>query len=123
TPPAANDLVSAFKAHTAAMWLSGIWQVASFEQFAPSYEYGVFKLPVPPGGEYVTGLGGWSFCANAKGRDPEAAAEFCGWALGRAEKSCVQRIVDWCTKAKRDIAPRKSALELGSSSGGYDSKV
>ncbi|MGW8374336.1 sugar ABC transporter substrate-binding protein [Streptomyces sp. ODS28] len=120
TPPAANDMIAAFKADTAGMWQSGIWQVASLRAFAPGMPYGVFRLPVPRGGRYVTALGGWSFCANAKGRDPEAAAEFCGWALGRRAESCVERMADWCTKAKSDIAPRKSVLERGSARGGYD---
>lgn len=120
TPPSADDLISAFKADNAAMWQSGIWQVSSFKAYAPKFEYGVFALPVPPGGRYTTALGGWSFCANAQGRNPEAAAEFCGWALGSMEEDCVARMVDWCTRAKSDIAPRTSALHRAGTEGGYD---
>ncbi|KAF4408704.1 ABC transporter substrate-binding protein [Streptomyces lycii] len=120
TMPAANDLISAFRNGNAGMWQNGIWQVASLRAFAPKHEYGVFKLPVPDGGEYTTTLGGWSFCANAKGRNPEAAAEFCAWALGTMEDDCIGRTVDWCTKAKSDVAPRRSALERGTEQGGYD---
>ncbi|MET7639747.1 sugar ABC transporter substrate-binding protein [Streptomyces sp. NPDC005438] len=120
TPPAANDLLSAFQNGTAGMWHSGIWQVSSFRAYAPKHKYGIFRLPTPPGGKYTTALGGWSFCANAKGRDPEAAAAFCGWALGRTSSDCVDRMVDWCTKAKSDIAPRRSALREGTRRGGYD---
>ncbi len=121
TNPAAGDLVGAFRSGQAAMWQNGIWQVAGFRAAAPKFRYGVFKLPVPPGGRYATTLGGWSFCANAQGRDPEAAAAFCGWALGTMRDDCVDRMVDWCTVVKSDIAPRTSALERGAARGGYDS--
>ncbi|NLU74197.1 sugar ABC transporter substrate-binding protein [Streptomyces sp. HNM0575] len=120
TAPAGDDMVSGFKAGRAGMWHSGIWEIASLKAFAPDFEYGMFKHPLPPGGRYTTALGGWSFCANAKGRNPQAAAEFCGWALGTMEDECVDRITDWCIGAKRDIAPRKSALRRGTDRGGYD---
>lgn len=81
----------------------------------------MFKLPVPDGGRYSTVLGGWAFGANALGRDPEAAAEFCAFALGSTEPDCVRRVADWCTVAKTDIAPRQSVLELATRRGGYDS--
>src|SRR5690606_12064902 len=48
------------------------------------------------------------------------AAEFCGWALGTMEDECIGRITDWCTRAKRDIAPRTSALRRGTEQGGYE---
>jgi multiple sugar transport system substrate-binding protein len=120
TAPAGDDMISGFKAGRAGMWHSGIWEIASLKAFAPDLEYGMFKHPLPPGGKYTTALGGWSFCANAKGRDPQAAAEFCAWALGTTDDECVDRITDWCIEAKRDIAPRKSALRRGTERGGYD---
>ncbi|MEW2074287.1 sugar ABC transporter substrate-binding protein [Streptomyces sp. NPDC013433] len=122
TLPAAGDVIGGFKGGNVAMWQQGIWQVSSFKAFAPDYEYGVFKLPVPDGGEYVTTLGGWSFCANAQGRNPEAAAEFCVWALGSMKDDSINRMVDWCTRAKSDVAPRATALERGAAKGGYDSE-
>ncbi|WP_255951339.1 ABC transporter substrate-binding protein [Streptomyces odontomachi] len=121
TLPAAGDVVSAFKADNVAMWQQGIWNVSSFKAFAPKYRYGVFKLPTPPRGKYVTVLGGWSFCANAQGRNAEAAAEFCAWALGSMKDECIDRMVDWCIRAKSDVAPRTTALERGAARGGYDS--
>ncbi|MBL1286116.1 ABC transporter substrate-binding protein [Streptomyces sp. NPDC057067] len=121
TLPAAGDVISGFKAGNVAMWQQGIWQVSSFKAYAPDFPYGVFKNPLPPGGTYRTALGGWSFCANAKGRDPDAAAEFCAWALGSTKDESVDRMVEWCTVAKSDVAPRASALERGAAKGGYDS--
>ncbi|MFD7707222.1 ABC transporter substrate-binding protein [Streptomyces sp. NPDC059785] len=123
TPPTAGDVISGFKAGNVAMWQQGIWNVSSFKAFAPDYRYGVFRLPLPPGGRYVTALGGWSFCANARGRAPEAAAEFCVWALGSMADDCVDRMADWCVGAKSDLAPRATALERGAARGGYDSGV
>lgn len=120
TLPAGGDVVNAFKAGNVGIWQQGIWQVSSFKAAAPDFTYGLFKLPVPPGGSYTTGLGGWSFGANAHGRDPEAASEFVAWALGSAEQDSIDRMADWCVKAKSDIAPRTSALERGAEKGGYD---
>ncbi|RKN44020.1 ABC transporter substrate-binding protein [Streptomyces hoynatensis] len=120
TLPAAGDVISAFRGGNVAIWQQGIWQVSSFRSYAPDFRYGVFKLPVPPGGEYTTALGGWSFCANSLGRNPEVAAEFCGWALGRMTEECIDRMVSWCTEAKSDVAPRLTALERGAAAGGYD---
>ncbi|RFU82297.1 sugar ABC transporter substrate-binding protein [Streptomyces triticagri] len=120
TLPAAGDVVSAFKTGNVGMWQMGIWQVSSFKAYAPKFKYGIFRLPVPPGGKYTTALGGWSFAANAKGGNPEQAAEFCGWALGRTDERCVDRMVQWCTGVKSDIAPRTSAVERGAEKGGYD---
>ena len=79
----------------------------------PDFKYGVFKLPTPAGGKYVTVGGGWAFVANAKGKNPEAAGKFCAWALGSMAPDSIQRVVDWCTKAKSDMPPRQSALEGG----------
>ncbi|MGI8908967.1 MAG: ABC transporter substrate-binding protein [Rubrobacteraceae bacterium] len=99
----------------------GIWGVADLRANAPDFEYGVFKLPVPPGGEYTSDLGGWAFVANSKGKNPEAAGQFCAWALGSMSQESVGRMVDWCTEAKSDIAPRKSVQEEADKKGAYDS--
>ena len=61
---------------------TGIWAIANLREGAPDFKYGVFKLPTPPGGKYLTIGGGWAFVANAKGANPKAAGEFCAWALG-----------------------------------------
>ncbi|MGH2535251.1 MAG: ABC transporter substrate-binding protein [Thermomicrobiales bacterium] len=94
-----------------AMQQTGIWALAALRENAPDFEFGLFKLPTPPNGAYSTDLGGWAFVANAQGRNPEAAAQFCVWALGSMEADSVQRVVDWCTKAKSDMPPRQSVLE------------
>ena len=91
----------------------GIWAIAQLREGAPNFKYGVFKLPTPPGGKYITIGGGWAFVANARGSNPKAAGEFCAWALASPKDGSVQRIVDWCTKAKSDMPPTKSALEAG----------
>jgi len=91
----------------------GIWGIAQLREGSPNTKYGVFKLPTPANGKYVTVGGGWAFVANAKGKDPETAAKFCVWALGSMAPDSVQRVVDWCTKAKSDMPPRTSALEAG----------
>ena len=41
--------------------------------------------PTPPT------CGGWAFVANAQGKNPEAAAQFCVWALGSMSEDSIQR--------------------------------
>ncbi|MGH2614040.1 MAG: ABC transporter substrate-binding protein [Thermomicrobiales bacterium] len=95
----------------------GIWAISALAEGAPDFEYGIFKLPIPEGGTYSTDLGGWAFVANSQGKDAEAAAQFCVWALGTMSEDSIQRGVDWCTVAKSDMAPRQSVQELAEQGG------
>ena len=97
----------------------GIWGVSILRENAKGFEYGVFPCPTPPNGQPKSVLGGWSFVANAKSKDPETAAKFCVWALGSMSDDSIGRVVDWCIKAKSDVSPRKSALEKATELGGY----
>jgi len=107
------DIVANMGAGYCAMQNCGIWGIAAMEQKAPDVPFGMFKLPIPAGGKYVTVGGGWAFVANAKGKDPETAGKFIAWALASKSPDSVQRIVDWCTVAKSDMPPRNSALTAG----------
>ncbi len=117
-----NDVTANLVSGYTAIFNSGIWGVAMLRS-APNFPAGVFKLPLPPGGSYTTTLGGWAFVVNAKGKNPEAAAKFVTWALGSMSPDSVGRVVDWCIKAKSDIAPRQSALTQAEQQGGYDSTL
>ena len=96
-----------------AMQNCGIWAISQLRSGAKDFRYGVFPLPTPPGGHYETIAGGWAFVANARGHNPQAAGQFCAWALASAKPDSVQRIVDWCTVAKSDMPPRNSAFKVG----------
>ncbi|MBO0827998.1 MAG: sugar ABC transporter substrate-binding protein, partial [Streptosporangiales bacterium] len=115
-----NDILANLATGYTAIQNCGIWSISALKS-KPRFEYGMFKLPTPPGGRYTTVLGGWAFVANAKGKDPEAAAKFCAWALGSMSDDSVRRVADWCVKAKSDIAPRKSSTDLATKEGGYSS--
>ena len=117
-----NDVTANLVSGYTAIFNSGIWGVAMLRG-APNFRGGVFKLPLPPGGSYTTTLGGWAFVVNKKGKNPEAAAKFVTWALGSMSPGSIGRVVDWCVKAKSDIAPRKSALAMAEQQGGYDSPL
>jgi multiple sugar transport system substrate-binding protein len=95
----------------------GIWAISALSENAPDFEYGIFKLPIPEGGEYTTDLGGWAFVANSQGQNPEAAAQFIVWALGSMSEDSIQRGVSWCTEAKSDMAPRQSVQEVAEQGG------
>ena len=58
---------------------------------------------------------------QCEGQKSDEAAKFCVWAVGSMQDDCIQRVVDWCTKANSHITPRKSALEKGTTEGGYSS--
>ncbi|NNC13560.1 extracellular solute-binding protein [Planctomonas sp. JC2975] len=86
--------------------------MAGFRGSHPKFDYGLFPLPTPPGGETKTVMGGWAWCVNARGRNPEAAAKFVVDTVGSMSESSIQRIYDWCTVAKSDMPPRKSVDKL-----------
>lgn len=117
-----NDVTANLVSGYTAIFHSGIWGVAMLRG-APNFQAGVFKLPLPPGGSYTTSLGGWAFVVNAKGKNPQEAAKFVTWALGSMNQDSIGRVVDWCIKAKSDIAPRRSALTAAEQQGGYNSTL
>ncbi|WP_298330524.1 sugar ABC transporter substrate-binding protein [Haloactinopolyspora sp.] len=121
--PAGDDIVSSFVEGYASMWQSGIWSISDFQRKAPDFDLGVFPLPVPPGGEPATSLGGWAFAANAMGRNPDAAARFCAWALGSTDDAGITRVAEWCVQTKTDIPPRQSALDRANEMGGFDTEL
>ena len=115
----ANDPVANLASGYCAIQNLGIWGISLLQQGAKGFAYGVFPCPIPPNGKPKTVLDGWAFVANAKGKDPETAAKFCVWALGSMSDDSVERVVDWCIRAKTEIPPRKSVLEKATAEGGY----
>ena len=115
-----GDLVANLASGYCAIQNCGIWGVSELDANAPDFEYGLFKLPLPPGGQYTTDLGGWSFVANSQGKNPEAAGQFCAWAIGSMEEGARNRVLDWCTGVKSDIAPRRSVQEKAEKQGAFD---
>ncbi|HEV2899240.1 MAG TPA: sugar ABC transporter substrate-binding protein [Pseudaminobacter sp.] len=109
----ANDATANLGSGYTAMQNVGIWAISQMTNNAKDVPFGVFKLPTPPNGKYVTVGGGWAFVANAKGKNPDVAAEFCAWALASMDKGSIERVANWCTVAKSDMPPRQSALEAG----------
>ena len=107
------DVVANLGAGYCAMQNVGIWAISAMDNNAKDVPYGIFKLPVPKGGKYVTVGGGWAFVANAKGKNVEAASKFIAWALASMDPDSIQREVDWCTVAKSDMPTRTSALVKG----------
>lgn len=107
----ANDSVANLASGYCAIQNVGIWAIAQLKNNAKDFPYGVFRLPTPANGKYVTVGGGWAFVANAKGRNPETAGQFCAWALASSEQGSVDRVATWCTEAKSDMPPRDSALK------------
>ena len=109
-----NDIAANLGAGYCVMQNVGIWGISGMAANAPTVPYGIFKLPIPTGGKYVTVGGGWAFVANSMGKNPEAASKFITWALASMAPDSIQRVVDWCTVAKSDMPPRDSALAAGS---------
>jgi len=116
-----GDIVANLGANYCAIQNVGIWGISAMRENAPDFEYGVFPLPLPPGGVYTTDLGGWAFVANAQGRNPDIAGEFCAWALGSMSDDSIDRVVDWCINAKSDMPPRQSVVDRTTEMGGYES--
>jgi multiple sugar transport system substrate-binding protein len=116
-----NDSISNLAAGYCAMQQIGIWAVSEIAEQAKDFRYGVAPLPTPTGGKPATALGGWAMVANAKGRNPDAAAEFVAWALGSMEPDCVERGRQWNTVAKTNLPARRSVQQAAAARGAFDS--
>ncbi|WP_249124548.1 ABC transporter substrate-binding protein [Saccharopolyspora erythraea] len=114
-----NDTISNIADGFCAMQQTGIWGIAEIAEQAPDFRYGVVPMPAPPGGAYTTVLGSWALVANAKGANPEAAAEFVAWALGSFEPSCIDRMRRWNTEAKSNLPPRYSVRRAAEERGAF----
>lgn len=102
-----------------AMQQSGIWSVSDLSGKYKKFEYGLTPLPLPAGGKAVTDMGGWAFVANAKGKNPEAAAKFCAWALASTDAEGVERQRQWNTVVKTNLPPRKSVQAAADKAGSF----
>lgn len=116
-----SDIVSNLGSGYCAMQNAGMWGVSALADGAPDLEYGVFRIPLPDGGSYTTATGGWAFAANAAGRDPDAAARFCVWALGSMEGDSIERVASWCVDAQSYLPYRRSAMDHATAQGAFDS--
>ncbi|WP_216363469.1 ABC transporter substrate-binding protein [Subtercola boreus] len=113
------DLPANLGAGYVAMQQSGVWNIAAMKQMAPNVDYGIFEIPTPSGGTSATTLGGWSFCANAKGGNPSAAADFIAWALGSMSADSIERGRTWNTVAKTNIPVRSSVQDAANAKGAF----
>lgn len=120
TRPANGDIVSAFSSGFAAFWQTGVWDVANLRLNAPDKRFGVMPLPPPPGKETVTALGGWAWCVNARGADPESAARFVVQVLGSMETDSIEHIARWNGPVKGNMPARTSVDALLSEGDGYE---
>ena len=116
-----GDAVANLGSGYVGMQQTGVWSIAELEANKKNFKYDVFKLPTPDGGEYTTDLGGWAFVANAKGKNPEAAAQFCAWALASTQEQSVERGRQWNTVVKTNVPPRKSVQEKAEAEGAFES--
>ena len=105
------------------MWQGGIFDVAALAQNAPEYDYGIFSLPAPPDGDHTTCLGGWAWCVNSRGRDPEAAARFTVEVMGSMRQESIDAGVEWNGVAKGNIAARASVTEAIGDSGAFEDPI
>lgn len=112
TRPANGDIVGAFSAGYAGFWHSGVWDVVNLRLNAPDKEFGVMPMPAPAGKDTATILGGWAWCVNARGRDPEAAARFTVEALGSMEPSSIEHLAEWNGPVKGNMPARQSVDDV-----------
>lgn len=108
TLPAGGEIVTAFTQGLAAMWQRGPWSISEFQLRAPDHRYGVFPLPLPPGGRQITVAGGWAWAVNNRGRNPDAAARFVVESIGSMSAESIARGADWNYRAKSNLPARRS---------------
>lgn len=117
-----TDVVGNLAAGYCGMQNAGMWGISALASGAPDFDYGVVRLPVPTGGDYTTATGGWAIAANSRGKDPDAAAEFCVWAIGSMETESVDRVARWCVEAQSFLPYRESSMRRAEEIGGFDSE-
>lgn len=116
----AGDLPGNLGVGYAAMQQSGIWSVAQMAEKLPHLRYSVAPLPIPAGGKASTDMGGWAFCANAKGANPTAAAKFVSWAMAGQDAAGIERMRQWNSVVKTNVPPRKSVSAAVKSAGTWE---
>ena len=111
TRPANGDIVGAFTAEFAAFWQTGVWDVKNILLNAPDKSFGVIPLPPPSGGEPVTALGGWAWCVNARGTDPDAAARFVVSVLGSMDEQSIAHNAAWNSPTIKGNMPARASVD------------
>jgi multiple sugar transport system substrate-binding protein len=87
-----------------AMQICGIWAIGDMKATYPDVDYGIARLPIPPGGTPVTAYGGWSQVVNAKSPNLAQALEFTKGMF--VDDSAYVR--DWACGSLTSYSPRKS---------------
>lgn len=83
--PGFNAAEHPFHVSTLAMQITGNWEIAQMEQYAPDTDYGVTWMPVPEAGaDSVTWAGGWSMVIPEGARNTEDAWTALQWIAGEA---------------------------------------
>lgn len=81
TLPAAQD---PFFSGKAAMEITGDWELAALQTYAPSLDFGITYLPVPKAGDNpATWSGGWSLVIPKGAKNPEGAWEAMKYMCGQ----------------------------------------
>lgn len=111
TRPANGDIVGAFTSHYAAFWQTGVWDVQNLLLNAPDTSFGVMPLPPPADGEHMTALGGWAWCVNSRGRDPDAAARFVVSALGSMDEESIAHHASWNSPTIKGNMPSRASVD------------
>jgi multiple sugar transport system substrate-binding protein len=114
-----GDLVSNLASGYTAMAEMVTAGAAFLDAARKDFQYGTFALPAPTAGkDPLTIMGGWAWCVNKHGKNPEAAAEFCAWAIS-GEQS-IDRMVDWAFNAKKSVPTRKSVMKKAQAEGLFE---
>lgn len=64
------------------MVVTGDWNLALIDKYAPDLEFGVVSFPIPPGGKLSTWAGGWSIAVPKGAKNPREAFEWASWFCG-----------------------------------------
>ena len=80
-----------FYAGKSAMRLLHVSQIKDLEQYAPTMDLGIGRIPAPPGGEYPNGwIGGWSLAVPRNREVRPAAFEFIKWMCSSNEATTIE---------------------------------
>jgi ABC-type glycerol-3-phosphate transport system substrate-binding protein len=61
--------------------IHGQWQVANYSRYAPDLNYGLATFPLPPGGQAVNYIGGWTYVIPKGVPTPDASWKYIEYSM------------------------------------------
>ncbi len=75
-PPGVGPGMDVFNLGFLAQQIHGQWMVANYARYSPDLKYGLASFPVPPGGQAVNYIGGWTYVIPKGVKHPDVSWKY-----------------------------------------------